>query len=204
MLLGDTRSSQSRPPLPLTLSQRHTERPCLLICRSNGPLKFPRDHRGLGLLSRERLQRSHVFLRPRPELRICLLRHFRSSCTNVANEGYEARADERACRAIATSATPPKTILMPTSSPSAHAAVPGSPAKMMPARTRSMMPLISIHSQRPDSSRRCSKAYMRVATPSTTKKTISTNVSDTAPVIGSASKIRPTPTAIMADSSDHQ
>jgi hypothetical protein len=67
-----------------------------------------------------------------------------------------------------------------------------------------MMPLISIHSQRPDSSRRCSNAYMIVATPSTTKNTISTNVSDTAPVIGSASKIRPTPTAIMADSSDHQ
>ena len=115
-----------------------------------------------------------------------------------------ARPAERAWAAIATRAMPPKIILMPTSSPSAQAAVPGNPAKIMAASRRSMMPLISIHSQRPDNSRRCSSAYMMLATPSTTKKTIKTSVSDSAPVIGWASKTRPAPMAMTAETSDHQ
>jgi hypothetical protein len=40
----------------------------------------------------------------------------------------------RACRAIAISAVPPNSMLMPTSNPSAHTAVPGSPIRMMAAR----------------------------------------------------------------------
>jgi hypothetical protein len=78
------RSSQSRPLLS-TSCQRHTERPRFLIGRSKGPLEFARDHTCLCLLSREGLQGPHIFLRPRPQLR-SLLRHFRSPCTNVANE----------------------------------------------------------------------------------------------------------------------
>ena len=72
-----------------TFAQLHTECPCLLICRSHGTLKFPRDHRGLGLLSRERLQGPQVFLRPRPELYSCLLRHFRSPCANNGTIGRQ-------------------------------------------------------------------------------------------------------------------
>ena len=64
----------------------------------------------------------------------------------------ETRASRN--RAIAMSAEPPMTILMPTSSPITHAAVPGKPAKMMAANTRSTIPLASIQPQRPVSSRR--------------------------------------------------
>src|SRR4029077_7329945 len=62
---------------------------------------------------------------------------------------YGAAGKLRACRAIAISAEPPKIILMPTSNPSAQAAVPGNPAKMIVARTKSMIPLASIQTQRP-------------------------------------------------------
>jgi hypothetical protein len=79
---GTVAASISRPLLPTTFTQRHTERPCLLICRSHGPLKFPRDHRCLRLFSRERLQGPHVFLRPRLEFLNCLLRHFCSPCAS--------------------------------------------------------------------------------------------------------------------------
>src|SRR6202022_112688 len=61
----------------------------------------------------------------------------------------------RACSAIAISAEPPNTILMPTSSPSAQAAVPGRPVRMIVAKIRSMMPLASIQPHCPDSSRLC-------------------------------------------------
>ena len=59
----------------------------------------------------------------------------------------------RACSAMAISAVPPNTILMPTSSPIAQAAVLGSPAKIIAPSTRSTTPLASIQPQRPDSSR---------------------------------------------------
>src|SRR5262249_46713208 len=75
--------------------------------------------------------------------------------------------------AIATSAAPPKIMLMPTSRPSAQAAVAGRPARIIAASTRSMMPLTSIHSQRPDSSLRCSSAYMIDTAPSIAKNAIS-------------------------------
>src|SRR5262249_13594915 len=66
----------------------------------------------------------------------------------------------RACKAIAIIAAPPNSMLMPTSNPSAHSAVPGSPAQMMAARMRSIMPLTSIQPHCPESSFLCSKAYM--------------------------------------------
>ena len=69
----------------------------------------------------------------------------------LARQLRSAYADAgcRAASAIAISAAPPNTILMPTRRPSAQTAVPGSPAKMMAARMRSMMPLTSIQPQRP-------------------------------------------------------
>src|SRR5262249_22643137 len=73
----------------------------------------------------------------------------------------EAEARETETRAIsfradsdiAIRAAPPKIMLMPTSRPSAQAAVLGSPAKIISASARSMMPLTSIQPHRPDSSR---------------------------------------------------
>ena len=59
----------------------------------------------------------------------------------------------RACSAMAIIAVPPNTMLMPTSRPTAQAAVLGRPAKIMTASTRSMSPLINIHPHWPDSSR---------------------------------------------------
>src|SRR5262249_7707787 len=95
-------------------------------------------------------------------------------------------------------------MLMPTSSPSAHSAVPGSPPQMIAARMRSMMPLTSIQPQRPDSSFLCSSAYMIERTPSMMKNTISSKVSETAPRTGHASKTMPAAMASTADRSDHQ
>ena len=68
-------------------------------------------------------------------------------------------------------------MLIPTSNPSAHAAVPGNPAKMIAARMRSMMPLVSIQPHRPERSFLCSSAYMIVTTPSIVKNTINNRVS---------------------------
>src|ERR1039457_6879827 len=50
----------------------------------------------------------------------------------------------RACSAMAISAAPPNTILMPTRSPIAQAAVLGRPPKIIAPSTRSTMPLTSI------------------------------------------------------------
>jgi Phage integrase, N-terminal SAM-like domain len=83
-------------------------------------------------------------------------------------------------------------ILMPTSSPIAQAAVPGRPAKMIVAKIRSMMPLASIQPHRPDSSRLCLSANMIEATPSITKNTMSTKVSERTPRNGHNSSTIPT------------
>jgi hypothetical protein len=66
--------------LPLGCSQSHAVLGCLLIRRPHTPLKFTSDHTGLYLLTRERLQSSDVFLRPRTQSRS--LRHLfsLSSC----------------------------------------------------------------------------------------------------------------------------
>ena len=97
----------------------------------------------------------------------------------------------RACRAIAINEVPPNSMLIPTRRPSAHAAVPGSPVKMMKASNRSTMPLTIIQVQRPVSSFLCSSAYMIDATPSMVKNTISSKVSDMAPRIGQPNSIDP-------------
>src|SRR5262249_2414169 len=110
----------------------------------------------------------------------------------------------RACRAIAIIAEPPNSMLMPTSRPSAQAAVPGSPAQMMAARMRSMMPLISIQPHFPDSSFLCSSAYIIESTPSMMKNTIRSRVSETAPRTGHPNKTIPAAMASTADRSDHQ
>jgi len=57
------------------------------------------------------------------------------------------------------------------------------------------MPLASIQPQRLESWERCSTAYMIVAIPSTTKKAISTRVSETVPLIGQ--RIRTIPAAML-------
>ena len=93
-------------------------------------------------------------------------------------------------------------MLMPTSRPTAQAAAPGSPAKIITASTRSTTPLASSQPQR--GVLRWLLAYMIEAMPSTTKKAISTNVSETAPVTGRASSMPPTRMASAADTSDHQ
>src|SRR3984893_12739447 len=110
----------------------------------------------------------------------------------------------RACSAIAISAEPPNTILMPTSSPIAQAAVPGRPAKMIVAKIRSMMPLASIQPHRRDSSRLCSSANIIEATPSITKNTMRTKVSERTPLNGHNSSTIPAATPRIAETSDHQ
>ena len=69
--------------LPLGYSQRHTVLGGLLICRPHTSLKFTSDHTVLHLLTRERLQNSDVFLRPRTQFRS--LRHVSSLSTAVAD-----------------------------------------------------------------------------------------------------------------------
>src|SRR5260221_2421434 len=79
--------------------------------------------------------------------------------------GLRAWLHVRAYKAIATIAEPPMIMLMPTSNPSVHAAVPGSPVKIIAARIKSMMPLTSIQPHRPDSSGLCSRTNITEATP---------------------------------------
>src|SRR5262245_11499409 len=110
----------------------------------------------------------------------------------------------RACKAMAIIAEPPNSMLMPTSNPSAQAAVPGKPPQMMAAKMRSMMPLISIQPHRPESSFLCSNAYRIESTPSMMKNAIRSNVSETAPGTGQPSKTIPAAIASTADRSDHQ
>src|SRR5262245_6855317 len=99
---------------------------------------------------------------------------------------------------------PPTTILIPTSNPTAHTAVPGSPETTTAASTRSITPLNTIHSHRPESCRLCSKANMMVATPSMMKKAINTYIRASAPLLGTAINMQPTPIAKTADSNAHQ
>ncbi len=69
--------------LPLGCSQRHAVLGGLLIRRPHTPLKFTSDHTGLYFLTRERLQSSDVFLRPRTQFRS--LRHLSIPSTTVAD-----------------------------------------------------------------------------------------------------------------------
>src|ERR1700730_10121384 len=123
-----------------------------------------------------------------------------AQCARAAERGSISRAYS----AIAISAEPPNNILMPTSSPSAQAAVPGRPAKMIVAKIRSMMPLASIQPHRPDSSRLCSSANIIEATPSITKNTMRTKVSERTPLNGHNSSTIPAATPRIAETSDHQ
>src|SRR5215469_11461314 len=110
----------------------------------------------------------------------------------------------RAASAMAIIADPPNNILIPTSKPSAQVADSGRPAKMMPARMRSTMPLASIQPQRPDNRARCSNANISVAMPSTMKNAISTSVSETVPLIGQRISTMPAAMPTTADRRDHQ
>ena len=69
--------------LPLGCSQRDAVFGGLLIRRPHAPLQFTSNHTGLYLLTRERLQSSDVFLRPRTQFRS--LRHLSSLSTAVAD-----------------------------------------------------------------------------------------------------------------------
>ena len=73
---------------------------------------------------------------------------------------------------MATRVEPPNTKLMPPSRPSAQTSLPGNSKITMPARTRSMTPLTSIHSNLPDNSRRWAIARKLITTPSTMKNAI--------------------------------
>src|SRR3569833_2859359 len=116
---------------------------------------------------------------------------------NVRQEFQAARAASPS----PTSEAPPNSMLMPTSTPSAHSAVPGRPAMMIAARTRSTPPLMSMKAQRPDNSRLCSNAYMIEAAPSTMKNAVSTSVSDSAPPRGHTRSISPTAMPSSAETS---
>src|SRR5215469_7996680 len=106
----------------------------------------------------------------------------------------------RAWSAMKMSAQPPKIRLMPRIRPSAQSAVPGSPMSSTTPRTISMMPLASIHPQRPESALRCSSAYMIVTTPSANRKAINTAVSDSAPRSGQPISSTPAAMPISAES----
>src|SRR5882762_7223921 len=110
----------------------------------------------------------------------------------------------RACKAIAMTAEPPKTKLIPTSRPIAQAAVPGSPENMKPAKMRSTMPLNSIIPQRPDSSRRWSSTNMIETIPSNARNTVKISVRDSAPLRGHRRRTTPAAVPIKAEKSDHQ
>ena len=95
--------------------------------------------------------------------------------TPVKHQGNHGRLQDRipqplrAARAIPISEAPPNSMLMPTRSPIAHSADPGSPVMMRPASTKSTIPDMSSQPHRSDSSRRCSNAYMMVEAPSAIK-----------------------------------
>jgi len=67
--------------LPTGCSQRHALLGGLLIRRPHTSLEFARDHAGLHLFTRERLQSADVFLRPRTQFR--RLRH----CSSLIHYG---------------------------------------------------------------------------------------------------------------------
>src|SRR5216684_1352919 len=97
-------------------------------------------------------------------------------------------ASLRACKAIAMTAEPPRTKLIPTSRPIAQDAVPGSPENMKVAKIRSTMPLNSIIPQRPDNSRRWSSANMIETIPSNARNTVKISVRDSTPLSGHRSR----------------
>ena len=97
----------------------------------------------------------------------------------------------RACTAIAIIEVPPNSMLVPTSEPNAHAAVPGSRHQIMKARIRSTIPLTSIQVQGPESSLLCSIAYMLQARPSMLRNMTSTSVSEKSSRIGPPSSMIP-------------
>ena len=76
----------------------------------------------------------------------------RRSHPGRAEVAGELPAWPRAASAIAISEVPPNTMLIPTRSPIAHAALPGRSEKMMAARIRSMTPLAMIQPDRLDAS----------------------------------------------------
>src|SRR6267154_458277 len=125
-------------------------------------------------------------------------------CLNFLVAKRIDHASLRACKAIAMTAVPPKTKLIPTSRPIAQAAVPGSPENMKPAKIRSTMPLNSIIPQRPDSSRRWSSANMIETIPSNARNTVNISVRDSAPFRGHSRRTTPAAVPIKAEKRDHQ
>src|SRR6516165_7498656 len=101
-------------------------------------------------------------------------------------------------------AHPPKIRLMPSRSPSAQSAVPGSPISSSTPSPTSTMPLASIQPQRPESALRCSSAYRMVTAPSANRNAINTAVSDSVPSSGQPTSSTPATMPISADTSDHQ
>jgi hypothetical protein len=70
--------------LCLPRPKRHAEPVGLLIRRSQRPPKSLRDRRRLGTFARQRLQRAHVILRPRPNLRRLLRCHSSLQATHFS------------------------------------------------------------------------------------------------------------------------
>ena len=91
--------------------------------------------------------------------------------STARSRAFAAAADQplRAASAIPIRDAPPNSRLMPTNSPMAQSAEPGKPAMMIAAISKSIIPATSNQDQRSDNSRRCSSAYMIVATPSARK-----------------------------------
>jgi hypothetical protein len=85
--------------LPPGCSQSHAVLGCLLIRRPHTPLKFTSDHTGLYLLTRERLQSSDVFLRPRTQSRS--LRHLFSLSSCRPSVAVSKQKRPRICGALA-------------------------------------------------------------------------------------------------------
>ncbi len=95
-----------------------------------------------------------------------------------------------AASAIPIRDVPPNTRLMPTSSPIAQAADPGSPATITAATRISRIPAARTQPQRPDNLFLCSSAYMMVATPSARKYAPTTMVSVSVPATGLNTKMK--------------
>ena len=83
--------------------------------------------------------------------------------------------------------------LTPTTRPSAHIALDGNPQMIIPARTRSAMPLANIQPQDAGTRSRYVNDEAIWKTPSATKNAVSRNVNEYAPVTGCQISNTPTP-----------
>ena len=123
----------------------------------------------------------------------------RAQRAGVAEHGSISRA----CSAIANQRRAAEHHIDADQHPDSPGCGAGQACENDPVMIRSMMPLASIQPHHPDSSRLCSSANIIEATPSITKYTMRTKVSERTPLNGHNSSTVPAAIPRIAETSDH-